>query len=402
MDRYPNKYVIGLTGNIATGKSVVRTMLQHLGAYPIDADALSRQAMTSKGPAFKPVVETFGQFIVGQDGEINRQLLGQMVFSNPEALKKLEDITHPIIRQAVNALIGRAKQQVIVIEAIKLLEGEMADWCDAIWVTNASRKSQYRRLVLKRKMSEADAKQRILAQAPQQEKIARADVVIENDGSPEETWKQVQQQWKAIADRLSSGDSAPAATSTQSSAAPARPQQATAQKQTQTLSIDGLKVRRGTPNNAQDIADFINAYGNAHEEVTKIDVMMNFGEKSYLLAQTDSDVVGLMGWTVENLVTRMDEVYVKPGAPEGTTVHAIIVAVEEASKELQSEVGFAFLPQTASAEIVGAFTNDGYEATELSQIKVPVWREAVAEKVTDGNVQVLWKQLRKDRVLQPI
>ena len=112
---------VGLTGNIAVGKSVVRQMLQHLGAYPIDADGLSHQAMQPGAPAYKPVVDTFGQFILGPDKRINRALLGQIVFSNPEALAKLEAIVHPVVRQAINTLVARSKQRVVVIEAIKLL-----------------------------------------------------------------------------------------------------------------------------------------------------------------------------------------------------------------------------------------------------------------------------------------
>ena len=115
MSRWANKYVIGLTGNIATGKSVVRKMLQHAGAYTIDADQLAHQAMMPGAPAYKPIIDTFGQFIIGPDKQINRQLLGKMVFGNPEALKKLEAITHPIVRQGVDVLVKRAKQRVVVV-----------------------------------------------------------------------------------------------------------------------------------------------------------------------------------------------------------------------------------------------------------------------------------------------
>ena len=135
-NRWPGKYVIGLTGNIATGKSVVRKMLEHLGAFGIDADGLSHQAMAKGGPAYTPVVQTFGQFILGPDGQIDRGALGNIAFANPAALIRLEGIVHPIVRQAVNILAGRAKQPVVVIEAIKLLEGELAALCDSIWVVD--------------------------------------------------------------------------------------------------------------------------------------------------------------------------------------------------------------------------------------------------------------------------
>ena len=178
MSRWPNKYVIGLTGNIAVGKSVVRQMLQHLGAYTIDADGLARQAMSPGAPAYKPVVAKFGQLILNPDKSINRAMLGNIVFSNPAALAQLEAITHPIIQQAVNTLVSRAKQPVVVIEAIKLLEGDLKQAVDAVWVVDARPQTQYTRLISKRKMSEEDAKQRILAQGPQGEKLKAANATV--------------------------------------------------------------------------------------------------------------------------------------------------------------------------------------------------------------------------------
>ncbi|MEK6574377.1 MAG: dephospho-CoA kinase, partial [Chloroflexota bacterium] len=166
MSAWPGKYVIGLTGNIATGKSVVRKMLEHLGAFGIDADGISHQAMAKGGPAYDKVVQTFGQFIVGEDGQIDRQALGNVVFSNAKALASLEAIIHPTVRQAVNILASRASQKVIVIEAIKLLEGDLAGMCDSIWVVNVPEEVQVARLTQKRKMPPEQARARITAQAP--------------------------------------------------------------------------------------------------------------------------------------------------------------------------------------------------------------------------------------------
>ncbi len=415
MSRWSNKYVIGLTGNIATGKSVVRQMLQHSGAYTIDADSLGHQVMMPNAPAYKPVVKTFGKFILGSDGRINRQLLGQIVFSNPEALKKLEAITHPIIRQAVDALVKRSKQRVVVIEAIKLLDGELKDWVDEVWVVNASRKTQFRRLVTKRKMSQDDAKKRILAQRDQSAKVKAADVVIENDGDVEKTWQQVQTEWSRIKKQLIAAQQAKKQQRDQArqqasvQATPA-PEADTADDtiddmspEDQVQDIGGLNVRRGMPKIAQAIADFINAHGKRGDDLSRIDVMMSFGEKSYFVAQDENEnVVALIGWTVENLVTRVDEFYVKPGVPVQSAVHAMIVAVEDGSKALQSEAAFIFLPSDSPEEMIAAFKADGYDSVTLKEIKIPVWREAVEEQLREGERIVLWKQLRQDRVLQPI
>lgn len=423
MSRWPNKYVIGLTGNIATGKSVVLKMLQHSGAYTIDADQLVHQAMMPGAPAYKPIVDTFGQFIVGSDNRINRQMLGQIVFSNPEALAKLEAITHPIVRQAIDALVKRATQRVVVVEAIKLLDGDLKDWMDTVWVVNASKQTQYKRLVTQRKMSEDEAKKRILAQSAQEAKLKLAKVIIDNDSDVEKTWKQVQAQWDDIKRQLTAAAPKPAAPaapqspnapkaaapSSTASAAPAAPQApAPAQdagmlEPAESISVEGMTVVRGMPKNAQQIADFINGNG-GKGGTSRMDVMMSFGQKSYLIAQDSSEtVLALIGWTVENLVTRMDDFYFKAGVPVKSAVHAVIVAVEDNSKLLQSEAAFLFLPANTAADVAEAFKAEGYSPITLKEIKIPIWREAVEEAVRqDTTRNVLWKQLRQDRVLQPI
>ena len=126
MGRWKDKYVIGLTGNIAMGKSLVRRMLEHLGAYTIDADGLAHQAMAPGAPAYKPVIVTFGQWILDPEKRIDRTKLGAVAFSHPDALMKLEALTHPVVGQAIDTLIQRARQKVMVVEAIKLLEGQLA------------------------------------------------------------------------------------------------------------------------------------------------------------------------------------------------------------------------------------------------------------------------------------
>ena len=121
MSNWPGKFVIGLTGNIATGKSVVRRMFEHLGAYTIDADALTHRAYSKGAPGYQQVVDKFGKWLVNKDGEIDRSKLGNLVFHDPEALSQLEAIVHPLVRQASEMLIQRATQRVVVIEAIKAL-----------------------------------------------------------------------------------------------------------------------------------------------------------------------------------------------------------------------------------------------------------------------------------------
>jgi dephospho-CoA kinase len=123
--KWPEKTIIGLTGNIATGKSVVRKMLEHLGAYGIDADALSHRAIAQGAPGHRAVVDAFGKWVLNASGEIDRNKLGRLVFTDPEAMNTLEDIVHPLVSQAIDIMVKRASQKVIVIEAIKLLESDL-------------------------------------------------------------------------------------------------------------------------------------------------------------------------------------------------------------------------------------------------------------------------------------
>lgn len=406
MSRWGNKHVVGLTGNIAVGKSVVRQMLQHLGAVTIDADGLAHQAMSPGAPAYKPVVETFGQIILNPDKTINRAMLGSMVFSNPMLLEKLEAITHPVVGSAIDTLVNRAKQKVVVIEAIKLLEGTLAASVNEIWVVDASPKSQYIRLINKRKMSPDDAKRRIQSQNPQAEKRAKADVVINNDGNVEETWKQVQAAWANIKAKLQppATDSeptlsvrpanAPTAPATQPPAA----QPPAAPPPPEPIDVGAIDVKRGMPNHAEIIAEFIRK--ETGNEVNRMDVIMSFGQKSYLIAQSKAGVVGVIGWQVENLITRADELYVDDVPQKSSVIYALSRAVEDASRELQSEVSFVFLPPN-NQDRAAVFVEAGYQMTTIDQIKIPAWREAVQELMHEGTL-VLQKRLRDDRVLKPI
>src|SRR5512143_3719523 len=186
MSAWPGKFVIGLTGNIATGKSVVRKMLEHLGAYGIDADALGHRAIAKDAPGYRDALNTFGNWILGADGQIDRTRLAKVVFADPEALAQLEAIVHPLVRQAVDLLVRRSKQKVIVIEAIKLLEGPLRQACDNIWVTYTPKEVQIARLVQKRSMTRSMAYQRVDAQSPQIEQVKLANTVINNEGSFED------------------------------------------------------------------------------------------------------------------------------------------------------------------------------------------------------------------------
>jgi dephospho-CoA kinase len=371
--------VIGLTGNIATGKSVVRRMLEHLGAYTIDADALSHRVISKGAPGYQPVLDAFGKWLLDPDGQINRSKLGRVVFADQEALKQLEGIIHPYVGQAIDILVKRASQTVIVIEAIKLLESELRGHCDTVWVTDAPQQVQVERLMRKRGMSQEEALQRVQMQSAQKEKLDAADVVITNNGSYDDLWKQVSEAWKHIA--------------------PA--QEAVPTPQVTTKPAAGsLSLQRGKPRDAQKIADLITRLSKGKQTMTKDQAMEAFGDKAFLLLLLDHNLVGIAGWQVENLVARITDLFLDHGIAPDQALPMMIHEVERASGDLQCEASLVFPP----IDLVGfdhVWKQLGYERRSPDALGVQAWEDAARESMPRGSA-LFFKQLRTDRVLRPI
>ena len=378
MSNWPGKYTIGLTGNIATGKSVVRRMLEHLGAYTIDADSLSHRAIARGAPGYKPVVENFGKWILDKDGEIDRTKLGNLAFSDPMVLEKLEDIIHPLVGQAVDVLAKRAGQRVVVIEAIKLLESDLRKMCDTVWVTYAPEEVQVERLMRKRGLKREEAQQRISAQSAQAEKIAAADVVIRNIGSYDDLWKQVGNAWKQVV---------PSSELTQ----PTIIKQGAAGE---------FSVSRGKPRNSQAIADLITRLSKGKQQLGADDVMAQFGDKAYMLLQNGKDIVGVAGWQVENLVARTTELYLEGGIDTARALDTLISEVERASNDLQCEASLVFAPADLGT-LLETWKKLGYEQRAPDTLGVQAWTDAALESRTKDSL-LFFKQMRLDRVLRPI
>jgi dephospho-CoA kinase len=376
MSAWRGKFAIGLTGNIATGKSVVRKMLEHLGAYGIDADVLSHRAIMKGSPGFQPVVDTFGNWVLGLNGEIDRSKLGDLVFKSPDAMMQLETIIHPLVRQALDVLVNRTNNRIVVIEAIKLLESEMHELCDQVWVTMSSTDLQLERLMEKRGMTRREAEDRVNAQLPATAKLTKADVVIENNGSFEKTWKQVYDAWQVIT------------------------QQEPGFEPTPSKSYGKLDVRRATPESADQIAAYMSQHKRSKRKMTRDDIMAAFGEKAYMLLLSDEEIIGLLGWQVENLITRVDDVMLNEGLAIQNGLEALMSFVEDSSKELQSEAALLFLPPSL-AQHENLWGSLGYQARTVKDLQVKAWQNAVMESMPPGTV-LLFKQLRKDRVLRPM
>lgn len=197
--------VIGITGNIAAGKSTVMRLLADRGATTIDMDLVTRDALRSDGAGFGPVVERFGRGILDDGGEIDRARLGRMVFGDPENLRDLEQILHPIVGGIGRALVEAADTDVVVIEAIKMLEGGRSrELCDQIWVVASDEALQLARLREMRGMSEQDGRQRLASQSSQEWKIQQADRVITNTGSMQDLERQIDELWQSVVKAVSS------------------------------------------------------------------------------------------------------------------------------------------------------------------------------------------------------
>jgi dephospho-CoA kinase len=196
-------YLLGLTGNIACGKSAVVEMLRQRGATIIDADKVVHVLMEPGGTIYGPVVEAFGKTILAepaQDGQraIDRRKLGAIVFASPVELARLEGISHPRVRTEILRQIQAATTEVVVLDAIKLLENNLNTGCDAVWVVTCPPEIQLERLMRRNNFSREEALLRIQAQPPQAEKVAQADVVIDNGGSLAATEEQVEAAWQKI------------------------------------------------------------------------------------------------------------------------------------------------------------------------------------------------------------
>ncbi len=191
-----SRRIIGLTGNIATGKSAVMRLAAGRGALTIDADGVVHELLAGDAGIQAQVAAAFGEGVRHAGGGIDRAALGAIVFGDPARLRQLEAILHPAVRLAIARRVAGSDAPVIVIEAIKLLEGPLAAMCDQIWVTACARETQMARLRVCRGMDEASAAARIDAQSPQADKIARADVVITTDGLLRETEAQVAAAWE--------------------------------------------------------------------------------------------------------------------------------------------------------------------------------------------------------------
>ncbi len=176
--------VIGLTGGIGSGKSTVSQFLAELGAVILDADEIGHEAFKPDTEIWRQVVAAFGRQILTPDGNIDRKKLGNIVFSNPESLSRLNQIMHPRMYALVKAQLEEYRRQgvgVVVLEAPLLLEAGWTSLVDEVWVTTAPEATVLKRLEERTGMSQAESLTRLRSQLPSEERVRQADVVINTD-----------------------------------------------------------------------------------------------------------------------------------------------------------------------------------------------------------------------------
>lgn len=198
-------HVIGLTGGIASGKSTVAQFFRDKNVPVIDADILGHRTYEPGTETFKQVVAAFGEEIVAPDGTIDRKVLGGKVFGKPDELKRLTDIVWPGIRRLAEQELAQLKaagNEIAVLEAAVLFEAGWEDLVDSIWVVVVDPELAVKRLGERNGLDPEAARARIASQLSNEERIARADIVIENNGTLEALQQRITEEWNALQQRL--------------------------------------------------------------------------------------------------------------------------------------------------------------------------------------------------------
>ncbi len=198
-------YILGLTGNIASGKTTIGLMLLQLGATSyVDADHVVHELYLPGKPLVAELTKAFGDEILDRDGGVDRRVLGQIVFGNHEKLRQLESIVHPAVQMAlIERLRAMPPDGIGVLDAIKLVESGYAPICHGVWLVTCPPEVQLQRLMTTRGLSETEARQRIAAQPPLEPKRAAATEIIENSGSLDDLRQHVSQAWERFKASLS-------------------------------------------------------------------------------------------------------------------------------------------------------------------------------------------------------
>ena len=386
--RFSGKLIVGLTGNIATGKSAVMRLAAEQGALTIDADKLVHELEDHDAELQAAIAVAFGSEVRREDGRIDRRALGQIVFNDPQAIQDLEGIVHPAVRRKVIQLITESATTIVFIEAIKLLESALAKACHQIWVTRCSQQRQLDRLRICRGMEAETAVTRIKAQSSQEEKVALADVVIDTNGLMTDTEAQFQTAWNRLPDPQSVSTKVlpplpPRPEKTAERPQTSRPVQPADLPSPSTTSKptdrpDNLEVRRARPSDVASMLLLIQKATDGAVKMKRAELLMALSERGYFIGQVGTEISALMGWSIDSQVARIDQVFIHPLSAAATTGLAILEEAEKSANAHICEIIVAFIPGDAPPEISQLFDWQGFSAANPTDLP-PAWQQAADE-----------------------
>lgn len=396
---WPDKTLVGLTGNIATGKSTVMRMAADAGALTIDADKIVHQLLDGDGELQAAVAAAFGPAVRRANGTIDRTALADIVFSNPERLRELERLVHPAVRRQIRKQIDDSDATVVFVEAIKLLEGGLAELVDQVWVTRTQRRTQIERLMVCRGMDAETAAMRVNAQPPQEAKVARADVVIDTDGTMESTREQFAIAWERLP---APGTAAPPERQTSTSrpvaatveAIPQKPQARAETMAATPASPPDLLVRRARPSDVAAVLLLMQRATGGALQMKRADLLLALSERSYLIAQEGTEINMVVGWSTHSTTAvAIDQVYAYPPEAALSSGPAVLAEIEASARELICEVIFAYLPPDASPPVRQLFEQIGYRPMSSRDLR-RAWAPVVSE--TQPASTALWGKILRD------
>lgn len=190
--------IIGLTGSIGTGKTTAASIFKKFGAAIIDADEIARGIVKPQMPAWQEIINAFGEKVQSPDLTINRKYLGELIFNDTVSRERLNQITHPLIKEEIHKQIQEQNNKIVIIDAPLLIEAGVHSIVDKIIVVIASRDTQIKRLKLRNFLSDLQIEARLDSQLPLENKIEKADYIIDNNGNILETTKQIKRIWEEL------------------------------------------------------------------------------------------------------------------------------------------------------------------------------------------------------------
>lgn len=410
---YAGKVIVGLTGNIATGKSAVMRLAHDHGALTIDADKIVHELMDNDATMQAAIAVAFGAEVRREDGRINRARLGEIVFADPSAMRDLEAMVHPAVGKEVDARILASKQRVIFIEAIKLLEGNLRAICHQVWVTRCSPQRQLERLRVCRGLETEVAAVRIKAQPSQEEKVAQSDVLIDTNGLMKDTEAQFKIAWVRLPDpataqamnRLPRPDETEASgtkplTGRLLSHKGATPRKGAGEIRPPRLKPserpDDLQVRRARPSDIPSILLLIQKATDGKVQMKRAELLMALSERGYFIGQVGTEISAVLGYNIDSQVARIDEVYIYPLEMASQTGKAVLEDIEISAATHMGQIIVAFLPEDSPEPIRELFESEDYAPMPFEEM-TRGWQMAVEEAQPEGTT-CLVRLLRDTRV----